>query len=130
MCLPALAQHLGAGPTVVGVERHAEEVAHLPVKVGDAGLGAAKEAALDVTLRREALGEDAQGGGLAGAGRAGDESKAALADELLDPPAEGRNARRDVERLGRHIGGEGVPLQAIKREQLLVHGSSSSSLER
>jgi hypothetical protein len=32
----------GTDPTVVGVERHAEDVARLPVEVGDAGLGRLK----------------------------------------------------------------------------------------
>ena len=86
--LPALAQHLGAGPAVVRAQLDAEQVAHLAIEVGEAGLGPADDADLDVALLAEALGENAQGDGLAGAGRAGDEGEAAFADELLDAPAE------------------------------------------
>ena len=39
MGLPALAQHLGAGPAVVGAEFDAEQVAHLAVEVGEIGRG-------------------------------------------------------------------------------------------
>ena len=38
--LPALAQDLGAGPAVVRGELDAEQVAHLAVEVGEAGLRA------------------------------------------------------------------------------------------
>ena len=93
MGLPALAQHLGAGPAVVRGELDAEQVAHLAIEVGEAGLRPADDADLDVALVAEALGEDAQRDGLAGAGRAGDEGEAALADELLDAPAERLDAR-------------------------------------
>jgi hypothetical protein len=35
-----------------------------------------------------------------------------------------------VQRLDRHAGGERVPLEAVEREQFLVHASSPSSLGR
>ena len=127
MGLPALAQHLGAGPAVVGAEFDAEQVAHLAIEVGEIGLGPAAHADLDVALLREPLGENAQGDRLAGAGSAGDEGEAAFADQLLDAPAERLDARRDMERLDRHVGRERVPLEAVEREQLLVHVSSPSS---
>ena len=41
-----------------------------------------------VALRAEALGEDAQRDGLAGAGGECDEGEAAVADELLDVPTD------------------------------------------
>src|SRR6202035_2144428 len=86
--LPAIAQHLGSGPAIVRSQLDAEQIAHLAIEVGEAGLRARDNADLDVALRSEALGENAQRDGLAGAGGAGDESEAAFADELLDAPAE------------------------------------------
>src|SRR5271166_6365202 len=114
MALPAIAQHLGAGPPVVRGELDAEQVAHLAIEVGKAGLGPAENADLDIALTAEPLRENAQRDRLAGAGRAGDEGEAAFADELLDPPAERLDAPADVERLDRHVGRERVPLEAIK----------------
>jgi hypothetical protein len=127
MGLPALAQHLGASPAVVGAELDAEQVAHLTIEVGEIGLGPAAHADLDVTLLREPLGEKAQSDRLAGAGSAGDEGEAAFANQLLDTPAERLDAPRDMQRLHRHVGSERVPFEAIEREQLLVHVSSPSS---
>ena len=75
----------------------------------------------------EAIGEDAQGDGLAGPWRSGDEGEAALADELLGAPAEGLGSAADVQRLDRHVGGERVPLEAVEGEHLLVHVTSPSS---
>ena len=114
MRLPALAQDLGAAPAVVRMQLDAEELAHLPIEVGDVGLGAADHADLDVALRRQMFGQDAQGDRLAGAGSAGDEGEAALTGQLGDPPAEGMQACGDMQRLGRHAGGERVPLQAVE----------------
>ena len=125
--LPALAQHLGAGPAVVGAEFDAEQVAHLAIEVGEIGLGPAAQADLDVTLLREPLGENAQGDRLACAGSPGDEGEAAFADQLLDAPAERLDARRGMERLDRHVGRKRIPFEAVEREQLLVHVSSPCS---
>src|SRR5260370_31457053 len=111
MGLPAIAQHLGAGPPVVRGQLDAEQVAHLAIEVGEAGLGPAEDADLDVALSAEPLGENAQCDRFAGAGRAGDEGEAALADELLDAPAERLDASADVERLDRHVGSERGPLE-------------------
>src|ERR1700692_1637659 len=86
--LPAIPQHLGSGPAVVRSQLDAEQSAHLAIEVGEAGLRARDDADLDVALRAEALGENAQRDGLAGAWGAGDEGEAAFADELLDAPAE------------------------------------------
>jgi hypothetical protein len=105
-------------------ERDTKQVAHFSIEIGKSGLRPTKHADLHVTLRREPLAEDAECNRLAGAGIAGDESKAAFAGELLDPPAKGLDARRDVERLGRHVRSEGVPFETIEREQLCVHCSS------
>ena len=72
-------------------------------------------------MAREPLGKDAQCNGLACAWRAGDQGKAALAGELLNPPAEQFDTRGDVESFDRHVGGEGVPLEAIEGKVLLAH---------
>ena len=79
----------------------AEQIAHLAIEVGEARLRPADDADLDVALGFEAIGEDAQGDGLAGAWRSGDEGEAALADELLGAPAEGLGSAADVQRLDR-----------------------------
>jgi hypothetical protein len=51
----------------------AEQIAHLAIEVGEAGLGPAEDADLDVALSAEPLGENTQRDRLAVAGRAGDE---------------------------------------------------------
>ena len=57
----------------------------------------------------EALGEQAKGDALSGAGLAGDEGEAALADKvMLDPAAETLDGGGGHEAVERHIGGEGV----------------------
>ena len=115
-------KQLGAAPAVVRMQRHAEELAELAVEVGDARLRAAEYPDLYVALRRQPLGEHAQRHRLAQPGQPGDQGKAALADELLDAPAERLQAGADVERLDRYLGSKGIPLQAVQRQQLLVHG--------
>jgi hypothetical protein len=47
---------------------------------------------------------------------------------LLDPPAEVLDLGRHIERLGRHVGGKGVPFQAIQGEQSLVRWGSFGSV--
>jgi hypothetical protein len=59
---------LAAAPAVVRAQLDAEELAHLAVEVGDVGLGADDHTYLDVALRRQMFGQDAQGDRLAGAG--------------------------------------------------------------
>ena len=105
----------------------AEQVAHLAIEIGEIGLGPAAHADLDVTLLGEPLGENPQGDRLAGAGSPGDEGEAAFADQLLDAPAERRDARRDMKRLHRHVGRKRIPFEAVEREHLLVHVSSPCS---
>src|SRR5262249_10785411 len=80
-----------------------------------------------VAERGEPLDQEPQGDALADAGLAGDEREAALAGEVLDPPAKALHRRREPQRLGRHVGGEGIPLEAVQCEQLLRHGALSSS---
>ena len=125
--LPTVAQNLCAGPAVVGRKLDAEQIAQLAVEVGEARLRPADDADLHVPLGLEPVGENAQGDGLADAGRAGDESEAALADELLGAPAEGLDAAADVQGLDGHVGSERVPLEAVEGEHLPVHEASPSS---
>jgi hypothetical protein len=129
--LPALAQDLGAAPAVVRAQFDAEEFAHLAIEVGDVGLRPADHADRDVALCRQRWSARMRKtGGFAAAGRAGDEGEAAFGGQLLDAPAERFQARGDVQRLGRHVGGERVPFEAVEREHLVVHASSPSSLGR
>jgi len=128
MCAcPALAQDLGAGPAIVGRQLDPEQIAHLAIEVGEARLRPADDADLHVAPRLQPVGENAQGDGLAGAGRAGDHGEAAFADELLGAPAEGLDAAADVQGLDGHVGSEGVPLEAVEGEHLPVHEASPSS---
>ena len=83
-----------------------------------------------VALRRQRSGQNAQGGGLAAAGHAGDQGEAAVAGELLNAPAERLQARGDVQRLGRDVGRERVPFEAVERQHFVIHPSSPSSLGR
>src|SRR5260370_39782136 len=97
---------------VVRSQLDTEQIAHLAIEVGEAGLRAGDDADLDVALRAEALGENAQRDGLAGAGGAGDEGEAAFAGELLDAPAERLDTARHAQRLDRHGARGRGPLQA------------------
>ena len=64
-----------------------------------------------------------------GAGVAMDEREAALAQmRLLDAPTEVLDLGRHIERLGRHVGGKGVPFEAIEGQEFLVHVGSSFSV--
>jgi hypothetical protein len=114
--LPALAQDLGTTPAIVRAQFDAEEVSHLAIEVGDVGLRATDDADRHVAPRRQRSGQDAQGGGLAAAGRAGDEGEAAVASELLHPPAERFQARGDVQ----------CPLPPAPRPLDRAPGSASS----
>ena len=72
----------------------------------------------DVGQGAEALGEQAQGDALAGAGVAGEHGEAAVGDAELDAAEEAVDGGRGEERLGGDVGAEGVKLQAVEREQL------------
>ena len=123
---PALAQGLEAAPAVVRAQRHAEEVAQLAVEVGQVALRMVEGADGDVGQARQALGEQAQRHALAGARVAVDHGEAALADlRVLDAPAEVLELGRHVERLGRQLGREGIPLQPVQGQQFLVHAGRS-----
>ena len=65
MRLPPLAQNLGSGIPVVGAERHTKQISKLAVKVTDSSLGTSEHTHLGIALRREPLGEEAQGNRLA-----------------------------------------------------------------
>ncbi len=76
---PGLAQCLEAGPAVVRSQGDAEEIAELTIEVAEAALGSCEH-------RRAGArddGEDAQSDGLACAGVAGDQGKAAFTVLLL-----------------------------------------------
>ena len=122
-----LAQRLGPTPAVVRVQLHAEELAQFAIEVVQAGLRPTEHAELDIAQSRQPLGEYAQRHRLAQPREPGDQGEAALAHELLDAPAERIQARPDVERLDRDLGGKRIPLQSIQREQFLVHDCSDGS---
>jgi hypothetical protein len=125
--VPALAQRLEAAPSVVGLERDAEEVAHLAVEVGDVALGVGQRAHGHVAQLCEPLGQQPQRHALARPGLAADQRKAAFAHQaLLDAPAEALDPGGGAQGLGRQVRGEGIPLEAVEREQLLVHDEDSS----
>ena len=57
---------LGAAPAVGGTQLDTEQLAHLAVEVGEAGLRTRQDPDLGVALGFEPFGENAQGHGLAG----------------------------------------------------------------
>jgi hypothetical protein len=94
---PPLPQGLEALTAVVRVEGHAEELPELPIEVGHVTLRMRQGADSEVAPAGEPLPQEPPDDALAGAGLAGDERKAALADvALLDAPAEGPSLRRDL----------------------------------
>jgi hypothetical protein len=99
-----------------GVSGTANEVAQFAIEVRDTALWTGERADDHVALSREALLDQAQGGALAGAGRADDGGKAAVLDEHLDTLGEAFETRGDGERLDGDIGGEGIPLEGIGGE--------------
>src|ERR1700678_1247265 len=80
----------------------------------------------DVAERAESLSQETQRHALAASGIARDHHEAAVAHGEFDATAEGVDGGRHVQGLDRDVGSEGVKLQTEEREQLLVHGSSSS----
>jgi hypothetical protein len=116
--LPLRAHGLVRAPPVRRRDRHAEQVAELPVEVGDAALRAGHLADDDVAQGRELLGQQAQRGALAGADVAGDEREAAVHDEVLDAPCEVLDAGGLAQRLDGDVLEERVPLEAVQRGQL------------
>ena len=86
--LPTLTQGLGPTPAIMRAQFDAEEFAHLAIEVGDVGLRSTDHADRHIALCYQRSREDAQGGGLAAAGHSGDQGEAAIAGELLHPPAE------------------------------------------
>ncbi len=125
---PGLAQGPEAGPAVMGLEGHAEELAELAVEVGDAALRPGQDRGGEVREGLEVVGHEAQGHRLAGARLAGDKSETALAREGLDTPAEVIELGWAPQGVDRDVGMEGVPLQAVEGEQLRgVHAGSPES---
>jgi hypothetical protein len=120
---PARAQRLEATPAVAHPHGDAEDVAELPIEVAQVALRMMDDTHAQVAESGEALGEQAHDDAFARARVAVDEREAALAQvRLLDAPAEVLDLRGHIERLGRHVGGKGVPFQAVQGEQSLVHG--------
>ncbi len=113
--LPALAEDAGAGPAIVRRELDPEEVAEFAVEVGDAALRSAEDADGEILVGGELVDQQPEGDRLAEAGVAGDEGEAALAGEVVGAPAEVFDLGGEEERLGRDLGGEGVPLEAGAR---------------
>jgi hypothetical protein len=123
---PAVAQGLEAGPAIVGLQGDAEQIAELPVEVGQVTLRVREGADGEIGQPAQPFGEQAQGDGLAGAGVAGDQRKAALADKaLLDARAEEVDLRGHAEGFERQLDGERVPLQTIEGQQFLGHAGGS-----
>jgi hypothetical protein len=126
MSLPAFAKRLGSGPTVMGSKGNGEDIAHLAVEVGEMGLRSGEDAHNELGLKREALGEKAKDDAFAGTGLSGDKGEAAFSAEVqLELPEEALEGGSRPKGLERHIGREGVELEAEEVEQFLVHDSSS-----
>ena len=107
----------------MGLEADAEEVAEFAVEVGPMALRMGQHADGQIRQPRQAFGEHAQGDTFSGAGVTLDQGEPTLAHQgLFDPPAEVLQFWRDEQRLERKFRGEGVPLQAIQGQPLVVHG--------
>jgi hypothetical protein len=75
---------------------------------------------------RQAPSQEPQDYALAAARLAADECEAALAHQgILDAPAEAVDFLTDKQRFGWQFGREGIPFEAVEREQL--HDGPSSS---
>ena len=128
---PASAQGGEAVPAIVRDEAHAEDVAEFAVEVAEAGGGPGEDADAEVLQPIEAVGEQAQGGALAGAGLAGDEGKAPFAGETsLDPAAEVLHGFVGEQGLHRQLRREGVVAEVEEGQRLAVHCRFSSSRGR
>ena len=129
MIEPAGAQRLKSAPAVADADGDAEDIAEFAIKIAQVALRMVDDADREVRQASEALGEQAHDDALARTGVAMDQGEAALAQvRLFDAPAEVLDFWRHVERLGRHLRGEGVPFQAIQGQQFLVHTQSSFSV--
>jgi hypothetical protein len=122
------AQRLEAHPAVVRAQLHGEQITELAVEVGEVGARVRECGDGQIRHGGEALGDQAQRHALARTDVAADQREAAFAHErVLDTPGEVLHRRREAQRLGGQFGREGIPLQTIKGEQLLVHRSGSSA---
>src|SRR5580692_11358102 len=124
---PSCTQCLEAGPSIVSGEGYGEEVSKLAVEVHRAALGMLDGADEDIGQSAKALGEQAQGDALSGAGIAGEHSEAAVGDAELDASDEAVDGGGGEESFGRNVRAEGMKLQSVEREQL-AHESSVSSV--
>jgi len=102
----------------MGFERHREDIAQLPIEIGQRTLRMRNHTDRDVGQARQALGQETQDHALAGARIAMDHRKAALANQrLFNAPAEVLDTRRNKDRLGRQFGREGIPFQPIQGQE-------------
>jgi len=112
---PPRAQRLEAGPAVVRGKGDAEQVAELAVKIHSAALRMFDGADDDVGQRAKSLGEKAQGHALAAAGIAGQHREAAVGDAEFDAAQVTVDGGRSEQRVGGHVGAEGMEFQTIER---------------
>src|SRR5665213_1198867 len=120
MIEPASTQRLKSAPAVADADGDGEDVAEFAIEVAQAALRMVDDADREVRQASEALSEQAHDDALAGTGVAMDQREATLAQvRLFDAPAEVLDLRGHIERLGRHLRGEGVPFEAIQGQQFL-----------
>ena len=124
--LPALAQHLRAGPAVVWAQRHGEEITELAVKIGQIALRAGQRPDVDFRELLQPFGQQPQHHAFPGAGLARHQREAAFAHlRLFDAAHEVLDGGGGEQGVGGHRRGEGIPLQAKGCQQWIVHQSSS-----
>ena len=87
----------------MGCQLDAEEIAELTVEVSQSALRSGQHPDLDITQTLEPSFEQSQSDRLAGSGIAGDQSEAAFAGEVLDPPTEAVECRRRAQPLDGHL---------------------------
>ncbi len=117
---------LEAGPPVMGREGHGEQVAELAIEVHGATLRMLDGADQNIRQGAEALGEHAEGDA-AGAGIAGDHGESAVGDSRLDAADEAVDGGGGEERVGRHVGPEGMKLETVERKEFGHESSVGSS---
>src|SRR5689334_13573115 len=97
-------------------------MAQFTVKVGHPGLRPSESADGQIAHLAQPFGEDAQSGAFARTAIASGEGKTAVADLLLDAPAEAFDLGKSQQSRGRHLGREGIKFEAVKAQEFFVHG--------